>query len=83
MRLPLYIGTILKNCSPTQQKVANICLYLLSQFNQSLVLKSLSELKAQLEQYHLSINLEQLTPILTLLVKSGLITTVINNNEIW
>ena len=78
-----YIGTILKNCSPTQQKVANICLYLLSQFNQSLVLKSLSELKAQLEQYHLSINPEQLTPILTLLVKSGLITTVIHNNEIY
>ena len=78
-----YIETILKNCSSTQQKIASICLYLLSQFNQSLSLKSLSELKAQLEQYHLSINPEQLTPILTLLVKSGLITTVIHNNEIY
>ncbi|MFM7437065.1 MAG: hypothetical protein ACKO2V_00420, partial [Snowella sp.] len=78
-----YIGTILKNCSLTQQKIASICLYLLSQFNQSLVLKSLSELKEQLKQYNLSLNSEQLAPILTLLVKSGLITTVINNHEIY
>ena len=78
-----YIEAILKNCSPTQQKIAKICLYLLSQFNQSLALKSLSELNEQLEQYHLSINPEQLTLILSLLIKSGLITTVINNNEIY
>jgi hypothetical protein len=78
-----YIGTILKNYNATHQKIASICLYLLSQFHQSLVLKSLSELKEQLKQYNLSVNLEQLTPILTLLVKSGLITTVLHNHEIY
>jgi type II secretory pathway predicted ATPase ExeA len=39
-----YIETILKNCSANDQKIASICLYLLSQFNQSLTLKNLSEI---------------------------------------
>ena len=78
-----YIGTILKNCNAPHQKIASICLYFLCQSNQSLSLQSSLELKEKLELYHLFINLEQLTPILTLLVKSGLLTTVINNNEIY
>jgi WD40 repeat protein len=78
-----YIETILKNCGANDQKIASICLYLLSQFNQSLTLKNLSELKEQLKHYCISITLEQLTPVLALLVKSGLIKTVINNQEIY
>ena len=78
-----YISNIVKNYSPTHQKIVTLCLYFLAQVDQSLSLKNLSELKNQLEAYNLSVNTEKLIPILALLVKSGLITTVIHDNEIY
>lgn len=78
-----YINSIIKLYNPINQKNATICLYLLSQFDQSFCLKNLSEMRDGLGEYNISISLEELTKILTLLVKSGLITTIINNGEIY
>ncbi|MEB3309947.1 MAG: ATP-binding protein [Snowella sp.] len=78
-----YIKSIIKICSPLHQKVATICLYLLSQVEKNCCLKSLGELKAELGQYGISINIKQLDGVLTLLVKSGLLTTVSNHPETY
>ncbi len=78
-----YIKSVIKICSPLHQKIATICLYLLSQVEKTFCLKSLAELKAELVQYGISINVKQLESILTLLVKSGLLTTVINHQECY